>query len=81
MPNPVVGRVLGAWVTLQDASPATFELLDLAGRRPDSREVGSLGPERIEVSFTPRGALPPGIYMFGLRAAERTLVTRVALRR
>lgn len=80
-PNPIVGRGLTAWVTLADASPATLELVDLAGRRLELREVGSLGPGRVQVSFGPRRPPPPGIYMLRLRTAERTLVTRVALLR
>jgi hypothetical protein len=80
-PNPIVGRALSAWVTLPNDAPAMLELLDLAGRRLDSREVDSIGPGRVQVSFGPRRSLPPGVYMLRLRAAGRTVVARVALLR
>ena len=45
MPNPAVRGGTVAF-TLPSAEPATLELVDVAGRRVDHRDVGTLGRAR-----------------------------------
>lgn len=78
-PNPLVETTFTAWVTLPGGSAATLELLDLAGRRVDSRDVGSLGPGRVPVTLGLGRARAPGIYLLRLRSAGESRVARVAI--
>src|SRR5437667_8452376 len=50
-------------LSLADASPASLELFDLAGRRLWSSEVGALGPGEHEVRIGDGVPYPPGVYM------------------
>ncbi len=43
-PNPATGRGLTIHFSLVSTEPASLEMLDLAGRRVQAREVGALGP-------------------------------------
>jgi hypothetical protein len=77
--RPARGGALGVAFSLPDAQPATIELVDIAGRRVASREVGSLGAGRHEVDLA-RG-LSPGIYMVRLtRAGDARIVKAAVLR-
>lgn len=60
VPNPAVGAPRVGF-SLPDASPARLELLDVAGRRVRSLEVGGLGAGRHTASLG-GGPLAPGIY-------------------
>jgi len=80
VPNPAVGSPTVRFA-LPNASPATLELLDIAGRRLSSRRVGSLGPGRHAIRLDREPRLSPGIYLLRLRTQERTLVTRAAVLR
>jgi VCBS repeat protein len=74
-PNPAL-RAPAVAFTLADASPATIEVLDLAGRRVLLREVGGLGAGRHLVPLESSTRLAPGAYVMRLRQAGRTLSAR-----
>ncbi|HKQ56604.1 MAG TPA: right-handed parallel beta-helix repeat-containing protein [Candidatus Eisenbacteria bacterium] len=74
-PQPSRGSLTVAFSLAGDA-PATLELLDVAGRRIASHEVGTMGAGRHEVPL--RGGLPAGIYMVRLTHGQHAL-TRKAI--
>jgi len=78
-PSPAVGDLRIAF-DLPDAKPAKLELLDVAGRRIMSREVGSLGPGRHVVPIDER-KLRAGIYVVRLTHAGRSLTATVSVLR
>ena len=80
VPNPAVGAPTVAF-TLARSGPASLELLDVAGRRMASHEVGSLGPGSHAIRFGGGPALAPGVYLVRLRTPDRALVTRAAILR
>ena len=76
-PNPVRGALVVGFV-LTDASPARVELIDVAGRRVEMREVGALGVGRHTVTLT-TGAVRPGIYVLRLAGSRGARSERVAI--
>jgi len=79
-PNPS-DRGFTVAFSLVDASPARIEVLDVAGRRLLSLEVGALGPGSHTVDLARERKLPAGIYIIRLSQAGRALTTRgVAIR-
>jgi hypothetical protein len=64
-PNPASGDATIDLV-LPDAMPATLELLDLAGRRIWSRDVGALGIGRHSVPIVGARGFAPGVYFVRL---------------
>lgn len=79
-PNPTAGDVrLG--FSLPDARPARLELLDIAGRRVASREVGPLGAGRHVVSLAPGRPLASGLYWARLTRAGLTVTAKVLVLR
>jgi hypothetical protein len=64
-PNPASGDANVEFV-LPDAMPATLELLDLAGRRIWSRDVGALGPGLHRVPIAGARGFAPGVYFVRL---------------
>lgn len=66
-------------VTLPDDAPARIELLDVAGRRVLTRDLGGLGPGRRVVALPEARMLPSGLYLVRLRHGGRTLTTRAAV--
>ena len=79
-PNPPV-RELAVSFSLPDAAPATLELLDLAGRRVRSVDVGTLGAGWHTVALGERVGLPSGVYLVRLRHSGRSLVAKCVLMR
>jgi hypothetical protein len=79
-PNPARDGVLRVAFTLPSRERATLELIDIAGRRVASREVGALGPGPHELSFD-RPRLKAGLYFLRLSQAEHTLTGRVVMMR
>jgi hypothetical protein len=78
-PNPgPVGEGLVAF-SLPDAAPARLEVVDVAGRKQFTREVGALG--RGEHFLRVGGAEPlaPGLYMVRLTRGERSLTTKAVM--
>jgi len=76
-PNPVRGALVATF-ELPDASAARLELLDIAGRRVEAREVGSLGAGRHTITFQP-GSVAPGVYVLRLARADGMRTMRVAI--
>jgi hypothetical protein len=78
--NPTIAGRLTVRFSLPNASPAHLELLDIAGRRVSSREVGSLGAGAHQVSLG-EVTLPSGIYFVRLTQGTNAASMRVALAR
>ena len=74
-PNPAAGSATVTF-TLPDAGPATLEVIDLAGRRIATREVGTLGPGIHMLPLALEPDTPPGVYLLRLSHAEGTRTTR-----
>ena len=77
-PNPVTDD-LAVTFSLPDASPARLELLDLAGRRLETVDVGGLGGGNHIVKLGEGQALPAGIYLVRLTRAGRSLTARAVV--
>lgn len=79
-PNP--GR-MGVQVrfSLPDASPATLDLHDIAGRKLWSRDVGALGAGEHSVPIANGAWLPPGTYFARLTSGAATEHTNIVIRR
>lgn len=77
-PNPLFGR-LAVSFTLPSATPARLELIDLAGRRLVSRDVGAMGLGAHRVDLGDGSAYPAGLYFVRLTQAGVTRTTRVAI--
>jgi hypothetical protein len=78
-PNPSNGAVTLA-VTLPAARGARLDVLDLAGRRVASRDLGGLDPGRHVIALTEAEALAPGLYVLQLThagVARRARLVRV----
>ena len=76
-PNPAFGALSIAF-SLPDAAPAQLEIVDVAGRRVLSQEVGgSPGDHTVEVASA--GVLAPGLYLVRLTHRGESLVTRACL--
>ena len=78
-PNPTRAGTLTVRFTLASAAAASLELLDVAGRRIATREVGSLGTGRHALDLGEGQRLAPGLYLVCLRQGTNTRVTRVAV--
>lgn len=75
-PNPSRGGALTVRFTLPSAAPARLELLDVAGRRIASHEVGA-GQHALDLGQGRR--LAPGLYLVRLTQGANTRTTRVAV--
>jgi sugar lactone lactonase YvrE len=78
-PNPASGRALNVRFTLPAKADARLELLDVAGRRVVTREVGALGPGQHAVSLSRGSSVPPGLYFVRLRQGAETRTVRVTV--
>ena len=74
-PNPSAGAIL-AQFTLPDASPASLELLDVAGRRLWTEDVGELGGGSHVVQVNPARTLTPGLYLLRLTRGSTSLTRK-----
>jgi hypothetical protein len=74
-PNPAFGAPAVAF-TLADDSPATIEVLDVAGRRVLRRDVGRLGAGSHVIALDASARLAPGAYVMRLHQAGHTLSAR-----
>ena len=79
-PNPAVGPIQVRF-SLASGEAANLDLLDLAGRRVASREVGSLGAGSHLVRLDGGGRVAPGVYWVRLRTAARQLLARAVVMR
>ena len=80
-PNPSRGRALTVHFTLASETPASLELLDVAGRRVAAREVGSLGVGHHALDLGEGQPVAPGLYLVRLTQGAYTRTTRVAVLR
>lgn len=69
-PNPTRGAAR-VWLTLAGNEPARLELLDLAGRRVRTVELGGRGAGLHRVDLAETGSLRPGLYLIRLSQAGR----------
>jgi hypothetical protein len=78
-PNPASSRE-GVFISLAlpDATPATLELLDVAGRQLARRQVEGAG-EHPRVDISEGLALEPGIYLVRLTRGSSSLTHRVTV--
>ena len=76
-PNPTRSGALTVHLTLPTALPAQLELLDVAGRRITTREVGSLGVGQHTLDLGQGLHLAPGLYLVRLTQGVNTRTTRV----
>ena len=77
-PNPSPGDWLVAF-SLPSAAPAQLALLDLAGRRLATRDVGAFGAGRHELRFRSETALPAGLYFIRLSQGDAAGSARAIL--
>src|SRR5207249_10765008 len=77
-PNPAQGQVSVVFA-LESAAHARLELLDVAGRRVMTREVGMLGAGQHVLPLGQTAALPAGIYVLRLTQSGHEAVARTAL--
>ncbi len=79
-PNPSTS-LPGIVYSLDGWAPARIDLVDVAGRSILSRDLGSPGPGRHEVSLGSAAAPPPGIYWARLSQSGRSVTTKVTIMR
>jgi hypothetical protein len=77
-PNPARGTIHVSF-TLANRDKATLEMIDVAGRRVERREVGTLGPGPHVVTLGGAPRLKSGIYFLRLTQGEDVLRSRVVL--
>jgi hypothetical protein len=78
-PNPASQRLAIAF-SLPNGAPATLEVLDVAGRRVVTREVGSLGPGAHVLDLSSEAAaLHAGVYTIRLSQAGRTRTGKLTM--
>jgi hypothetical protein len=79
-PNPTSSDgLLAISFSLPDGATARLELLDVAGRRVRSREVGSLGAGNHVINLAGGSPLAPGLYVVRLARSDRSLTGRVSV--
>ena len=75
-PNPA-SSPLHVEFSLASDAPATFELVDVAGRRWLHNELGPLSPGRHAATMSLAGLPGPGVFWLHLSQAGRGVVTKV----
>lgn len=66
---------------LAGAGPATLEVVDVTGRRVESREVGHLGAGEHEIAFGRERSFESGVYWVRLVQAGRSLTRKAVVTR
>jgi len=77
-PNPAPGE-LRLVFALRDASAATLEVLDAAGRRVVVRRLDGLGAGAHDLRLGESAGLPSGVYLIRLSQGGRSVTTRACL--
>jgi hypothetical protein len=80
IPNPVTDDAVVRF-SLSDSAPATLELMDLAGRRVWSKNVGELGAGEHVVRLAEGARMSRGVYFLRLTQGARFATTRAVLLR
>jgi len=75
-PNPAIAA-LDVVYSLAQSAPASLELVDIAGRRVEQRDLGSQSPGRHLISLGQDSHLAPGIYSLRLTQAGRSVSSKV----
>jgi hypothetical protein len=75
-PSPFSGRFTVDFA-LPDANGATLELIDVAGRRIWSGEVGHLGRGPHQMPIHPSSPIRPGVYLIKLSHGQSVLTKKV----
>ncbi len=78
-PNPSPNGRFSVSFDLPTSEPARLEVWDIAGRRVDSRAVGSLGRGRHVAEFGAGARLAPGVYLVRLSHPAGDRTTRVVV--
>ncbi len=79
-PNPTGGPIQ-VWFRRPSEAPATFELMDLGGRRWLSRTVGAEYGHRGRVDLDRGVGLPPGLYLVRLAQGGAAVTAKVVVLR
>jgi hypothetical protein len=77
-PNPAQ-RDLNVAFSLAGSAPARLELIDIAGRRVRSDEVGSLGAGNHVLNVNRDGQLAAGVYLVRLAQGTRSSTARAVV--
>jgi hypothetical protein len=77
-PSPARGHLTLA-LLLADASPATLELFDAAGRRVLAQRAAGLGAGAHVLPLDGSGAMPAGIYLARLTQGRRAVAKRICV--
>jgi hypothetical protein len=77
-PNPAA-RDLNVAFSLPGSAPARLELIDIAGRRVKSEEVGSLGAGNHVLNVNRDGQLAAGVYLVRLAQEGRSATARAVV--
>jgi hypothetical protein len=77
-PNPAREDFTLAF-SLQDASPARLEVLDIAGRRVFAHELGQLGSGNHVLNMAEGRTLASGVYMLRLTQGGHSLTARAVV--
>ena len=80
-PNPSRGGALTVGFTLPSATTASLELLDVAGRRIATRDLGTLGAGHHVLNVGDGSRLAPGLYLVRLRQGANVRVSRAVVLR
>src|SRR6185295_2941019 len=64
-------------LSLASRSPARLDVLDVAGRRVATRDVGALGPGTHALRVAELDRLPAGVYMLRLVQDRETATARM----
>jgi hypothetical protein len=78
-PNPWRSGALAVQFGLVGSGSASFELLDVAGRRWAVQDVSAFGAGRHQVDFSVSRTLTPGLYLLRLREGSNVRVARVSV--
>jgi hypothetical protein len=78
-PNPARAGRLNIAFALSSEGPARLELIDLAGRRVRTRDVGALGPGHHVVDLVAGRPLSSGIYIVRLTQGALSRTARVVV--
>jgi hypothetical protein len=77
-PNPATRECVAAF-TLPSAAPAMLQMVDIAGRKVASHEVGALGPGNHTIKLGAAAPIPAGVYFLRLTQGKQTITARACV--